>query len=126
LHNKFLAPWPGIELNCVFKVFPFILVISIYDNLKKKKKIFSFNLIFFFKKFCVPFVILLMWGDIPASHGQCSYCFNPYHHVRDCPEIRQFSNYHYKNINTPFSRPGNDFYSDSYNPAWSQQSNFSR
>jgi hypothetical protein len=29
-------------------------------------------------------------------------------------------------MNTPFSRPGNDFYSNSYNPAWSQQSNFSR
>jgi hypothetical protein len=29
-------------------------------------------------------------------------------------------------MNTPFSRPGNDFYSDSYNSAWSQQSNFSR
>jgi hypothetical protein len=33
-----LAPLPGIVLNFVFKVFPFILVISVYDNLKKKKK----------------------------------------------------------------------------------------
>jgi hypothetical protein len=67
-----------------------------------------------------------MWGDIPTTHGPCSYCFNPYHHVRDFPEMRQFSNYHYEHMNTPFSRPGNDFYSDPYNPAWSQQSNFSR
>jgi hypothetical protein len=42
-----------------------------------------------------------MWGDIPTPHGPCSYCFNPYHHVRDCPEMRQFSNYHYENMNTP-------------------------
>jgi hypothetical protein len=67
-----------------------------------------------------------MWGDILIPHGPCSYFFNLYHHVRDCPEIRQFSNYHYEHMNTPFSRPGNEFYSDSYNPAWSQQSNFSR
>jgi hypothetical protein len=40
--------------------------------------------------------------------------------------MRQFSNYHYEHMNTPFSRPGNDFYSDSYNLAWSQQSNFLR
>lgn len=40
--------------------------------------------------------------------------------------MRQFSNYHYEHMNTPFFRPGNDFYSDPYNPAWSQQSNFSR
>jgi hypothetical protein len=68
--------------------------------------------------------LLFMWGDIPTPHGPCSYCFNPYHHVRDCPEMGQFSNYHYKHMNTPFSRPWNDFYSDSCNPAWSQQSNF--
>jgi len=67
-----------------------------------------------------------MWGDIPTPHGPCSYCFNPYYHVRDCPEMRQFSNYHYEHMNTSFSRPGNDFHSDSYNPAWSQHSNFSR
>jgi hypothetical protein len=39
-----------------------------------------------------------MWGDIPTPHGPCSYCFNPYHHVRDCPEMRQFSNYHYEHM----------------------------
>jgi hypothetical protein len=40
--------------------------------------------------------------------------------------MRQFSNYHYEHMNTLFSRPGNDFYSDFYNLAWSQQSNFLR
>jgi len=38
LHNKFFAPLPGIVLHCVFKVFPFTLVICVYVHLKKKKK----------------------------------------------------------------------------------------
>jgi hypothetical protein len=42
LYNKFLAPLPGIVLNCVFKVFPFSLVILFYLYLKKKKKILTF------------------------------------------------------------------------------------
>lgn len=125
LHNKFLVPLSGIVLNCVFKVFPFILVISVYDNLQKKKKKISFPLILIFN-FCVPFVILFMWGDISTPHGPYSYCFNPYHHVRYCHEMRRFSNYHCDHMNTSFSRPGNDFNSDSYNPTWSQQSNFFR
>jgi hypothetical protein len=66
-----------------------------------------------------------MWGNIPTPHGPCSYCNSPYHHVRDCPTAGQFSNYSYEHMNRPFSRPGNEFYSDSYNPAWSNQSNFS-
>jgi hypothetical protein len=66
-----------------------------------------------------------MWGNIPAPHGPCSYCNSPYHHVRNCPTAGQFSNYSFEHMNRPFSRPGNDFYSDSYNPAWSNQSNFS-
>jgi hypothetical protein len=51
----FLALLPGIVLNCVFKVFLFVLVISIYDNLKKKKIFFPLILIFLF--FCLSFVI---------------------------------------------------------------------
>jgi hypothetical protein len=65
-----------------------------------------------------------MWGNIPTPHGLCSYCNSPYHHVRNCPTTGQFSNYSYEHMNRPFSRPGNEFYSDSYNPAWSNQSNF--
>jgi len=42
LHNKFFASLLGIVLNCVFKVFPFILVISVYDNLKRKKNSFCY------------------------------------------------------------------------------------
>jgi hypothetical protein len=69
--------------------------------------------------------IYFMWGGIPTPHGPCSYCYSPYHHVRDCPTIEQFSNYSYEYMNTLFSRPRNDSYSDSYNPAWSNQSNIS-
>jgi hypothetical protein len=66
-----------------------------------------------------------MWGNIPTPYEPCSYCNSPYHHVRNCPTVGQFSNYSFEHMNRPFSRPGNDFYSDSYNPAWSNQSNFS-
>jgi hypothetical protein len=66
-----------------------------------------------------------MWGNIPTPHRPCSYCNSPYHHVRNCPTAGQFSNYSYEHMNRPFSRPRNEFYSDSYNPAWSNQPNFS-
>jgi hypothetical protein len=64
-----------------------------------------------------------MWGNIPTPHGPCSYCHDPYHHVRDCPSTRQFSNHSYEYMNTSSSRLGDDGYFDSYNPTWSQQSN---
>ena len=57
-----------------------------------------------------------MWGSIPTPHGPCSYCNSPYHYVRDCPTMGQFSNYPYEHMNRQFSRPGNDHYFDSYNP----------
>jgi hypothetical protein len=66
-----------------------------------------------------------MWGNIPTPHGPCSYCNSHYHHVRNCPTAGQFSNYYYEHMNRPFSRPRNEYYCDSYNPAWSNQSNFS-
>jgi hypothetical protein len=67
-----------------------------------------------------------MWGGIPTPHGPYSYCYSSYHHVRDCLTARQFSNYSFEHMNTLFSRPRNDPYFDSYNPAWSNQSNISR
>jgi hypothetical protein len=66
-----------------------------------------------------------MWGGTPTPHGRCSYCRNPYHHVRNCPSTRQFPNYSYGHMNTSFSRLGDDDYFDSYNPTWGQQSNIS-
>jgi hypothetical protein len=66
-----------------------------------------------------------MWGGIPTPHEPCSYCCSHYHHVKDCPTVGQFSNYSYEHMNTQFSRPRNEPYFDSYDPAWSNQSNIS-
>ena len=63
------------------------------------------------------------WGSIPTPYGPCSYCNSPYHDVRNCLTTGQFSNYSYEHMNRPFSKPRNDLYFDSYNPAWSNQSN---
>jgi hypothetical protein len=66
-----------------------------------------------------------MWGGIPTPHEPCSYCYSPYHHVKDCPTVGQFSNYSYEHMNTQFSRPRNEAYYDSDHPGWSNQSNIS-
>jgi hypothetical protein len=66
-----------------------------------------------------------MWGGTPTPYGPCSFCYDPYHHVRNCPSIRQISNNIFGHKNTSLSRPGNDSYFDSYNPTWSQQSSTS-
>jgi hypothetical protein len=66
-----------------------------------------------------------MWGGTPTPYGPCSFCYDPYHHVRNCPSIRQISNNIFGHKKTSLSRPGNDNYFDSYNPTWSQQSNIS-
>jgi hypothetical protein len=66
-----------------------------------------------------------MWGGTPTPYGPCSFCYDPYHHVRNCPSIRQISNNIFGHKNTSLSRSGNNSYFDSYNPTWSQQSNTS-
>jgi hypothetical protein len=66
-----------------------------------------------------------MYGGIPTPHGPCSYCYSPYHHIKDCPTARQFSNHSYEHMNIQLSRPRNESYCDSYNPGWSNQSNIS-
>jgi hypothetical protein len=66
-----------------------------------------------------------MWGGTPTPYGPCSFCHDLYHHVRNCPSIRQISNNIFGHKNTLLSRPRNDNYFDSYNPTWSQQSNLS-
>jgi hypothetical protein len=66
-----------------------------------------------------------MWGGTPTPYGPCSFCHDLYHHVRNCPSIRQISNNIFGHKNTSLSRPGNNNYFDSYNPTWSQQSNLS-
>ena len=66
-----------------------------------------------------------MWGGTPTPYGPFSFCYDPNHHVRNCPSIRQISINIFGQKNTSLSRPGNDSYFDSYNPTWSQQSNIS-
>jgi hypothetical protein len=84
------------------------------------------SLVFFFPLYYYYFFVnLVLWGGIPTPHGPCSYCYSPYHHVKDCLTAVQFSNYSYEHMNTQLSRPRNDPYSDSYDPGWSNQSNIS-
>jgi hypothetical protein len=66
-----------------------------------------------------------MWGGTPTPYGPCSFCYDPYHHVRNCPSIRQISDNIFGHKKTSLSRPGDDSYFDSYNPTWSQQSSTS-
>jgi hypothetical protein len=66
-----------------------------------------------------------MWGDTPTPYGPCSFCHDPYHHVRNCPSLRQIFNNIFGHKNTQLSQPRNNRYSDSSNPTWSQQSNLS-
>jgi hypothetical protein len=66
-----------------------------------------------------------MWGGTPTPYGPCSFCHDLFHHVRNCPSIRQISNNIFGHKNTSLSRPGNDNYFDSDNQTWSQQSNLS-
>jgi len=63
-----------------------------------------------------------MWGDILTPHGPCSYCYSPYHHVKECPTVGQFSNNFSEHMNTQFSRLKNEPYCDSYHSGWSNQS----
>jgi hypothetical protein len=39
-------------------------------------------------------------------HEPCSYYSNPYHHVRNCPFIGEFSNFSYEQMSTNYSIPG--------------------
>jgi hypothetical protein len=50
------------------------------------------------------------------SHGQCSYCFNPYHSYGNCPSWGQFYNFSHEQMNTNFSSPGSKSNSNFYTP----------
>jgi hypothetical protein len=64
-------------------------------------------------------------APISTPHEVCSFCSNPSHQAKDCPIIGQFSEVHPEQVNAAFSRPGNDPYSNSYNPGWRNHPNFS-
>jgi len=64
-------------------------------------------------------------SNIFPQHEPCSFCSSTTHHVRDCPSNGQFSDISTEQVNATFSRPGNDPYSNSYNPGWRNHPNFS-
>jgi hypothetical protein len=64
-------------------------------------------------------------SHISTPHEVCSFCSSPSHQAKDCPIIGQFSEVPPEQMNATFSRPGNDPYSNSYNPGWRNHPNFS-
>jgi hypothetical protein len=64
-------------------------------------------------------------SNIFPQHEPCSFCSSTTHHVSDCPSNGQFSDISTEQVNATFSRPGNDPYSNSYNPGWRNHPNFS-
>jgi hypothetical protein len=60
----------------------------------------------------------------PAPHEPCSFCSSPLHHTRDCLAVGQFSKMTNEQVNVAFSKPGNDPYSNSYNPSRRDYPNF--
>jgi hypothetical protein len=59
------------------------------------------------------------------SHGPCSYCFNPYHNLGNCPSWGQRSNFLYGRMNTNSSSSGFESNSNIYTPNWSNHFEFS-
>jgi len=47
------------------------------------------------------------------------------HQVNDCPTAANFSDVSTEQVNAAFSHPGNDPYSNTYNPGWKNYPNFS-
>jgi hypothetical protein len=46
----------------------------------------------------------------------CTVCSSTMHHVNDCPTAGNYTDVSHKQVNAAFSRPGNDLYSNTYNP----------
>jgi hypothetical protein len=55
----------------------------------------------------------------------CSFCSSTMHHVNDCPTIGNYIDVSHAQVNVAFSRPGNDLYSNTYNPRWRNHPYFS-
>jgi len=60
-----------------------------------------------------------------TQHAPCSFCSSPMHHINDCPTAGKFSDDSIEQVNAAFSHPGNDPYSNTYNPGWRNHPNFS-
>jgi len=74
---------------------------------------------------------IMVAGFVPNSahmhtqHTPCSFCSSPMHHTNDCPTAGKFSDDSTEQVNATFSHPGNDPYSNTYNPGWRNHPNFS-
>ena len=72
----------------------------------------------------------LMTGLAPnAAHictqsEPCSFCSSTMHQVNNCPTAVNYTNISNEQVNAAFSRPGNDPYSNTYNPGWRNHPNF--
>jgi hypothetical protein len=73
----------------------------------------------------------LMTGFAPnAAHintqpEPCSFCSSTMHQVNNCPSAVNYTDISIEQVNAAFSRPGNDPYSNTYNPGWRSHPNFS-
>jgi hypothetical protein len=73
----------------------------------------------------------LMIGFAPnAAHintqpEPCSFCSSTTHQVNNCPTAVNYTDVSNEQVNAAFSRPGNDPYSNTYNPGWRNHPNFS-
>jgi uncharacterized coiled-coil protein SlyX len=73
----------------------------------------------------------LMTGFAPnAAHintqlEPCSFCSSTTHQVNNCPTAVNYTDISNEQVNAAFSRPGNDPYSNTYNPGWRNHPNFS-
>ena len=55
----------------------------------------------------------------------CSFYSSPMHHVNNCPIAENYIDVSHEQVNAAFSRPGNDPYSNTYNPGWRNHPKFS-
>ena len=55
----------------------------------------------------------------------CSFCSSTIHHVNNCLTAGNYIDVSNEQVNAYFSRPGNDPYSNTYNPGWRNHPNVS-
>jgi hypothetical protein len=64
-------------------------------------------------------------AHINTQPEQCSFCSSTLHQVNNCPSAVNYTDISNEQVNAAFSRPGNDPYSNTYNPGWRSHPNFS-
>jgi uncharacterized coiled-coil protein SlyX len=64
-------------------------------------------------------------AHINTQPEPCSFCSSTMHQVNNCPSAVNYTDISTEQVNAAFSRPGNDPYSNTYNPGWRSHPNFS-